>query len=86
MQADREREGAMSRAREWTVRVAEYCGVLVLVVAALPLLALGAFVARGVAVIVGLFLMAGLLLLLALRPMLRGRLGAALGLRAVRRV
>lgn len=76
----------MSRAREWTVKIAEYCGVLVLVVAALPLVALGAFVARGVAVIVGSFLAVALLLMLGLRPMLRGRLGAALGLSPVRRV
>jgi len=68
------------RTRELVVRTAEWCGVLVLVVAALPLVALAGFIARGLAVVV-LVLSLAAALVGGLHPALRSRMCQALGLR-----
>ena len=67
-------------ARNLVVKTAEWCGVFVLVVAALPLVALAGFLARGVAVVATVTWLVGLLLLCGLNAGFRARVGRALGL------
>jgi hypothetical protein len=74
-----ELERAM-RARELVLRTAEWCGVLVLVVAALPVLALAGLVARGLAVVLGLVSVVGLAVLCGVHPGVRQRVCRSLGM------
>lgn len=67
------------RARELVLKTAEWCGVLVLVVAALPLVALAGLVARGVAVVAGLVSVLAVAVLCAVHPGVRQRVCRALG-------
>lgn len=67
-------------ARNLILKTAECCGVLVLVVAALPLIAIAGWLARGVAVVVALASLAGLVVLSFVKPGFRERIGRALGL------
>jgi len=67
-------------ARNLVLKTAECCGVVVLVVAALPLIAIAGWLARGVAIIAALAGLVGLLLLSWVNPGFRLRVGRALGL------
>lgn len=68
------------RARELILKTAEWCGVLVLVVAALPLVALAGLVARGLAVVVGLATVLGLAVLCGVHAGVRERVCRAVGM------
>lgn len=68
------------RARDLVVRTAAWCGVFVLVVAALPVVAVAGFVARGVAVVLGGASLLGVLVLCGVSAGFRGRLLRSLGL------
>lgn len=67
-------------ARNLVLKTAECCGVLVLVVAALPLVAIAGWLARGVAIVMAFASLVGLLLLTWVNPAFRDRVGRALGL------
>jgi hypothetical protein len=69
-------------ARNLVFKTAECCGVLVLVVAALPLIAIAGWLARGLAIIVAFASLIGLLLLTWVNPGFRERVGRVLGLTA----
>lgn len=66
-------------ARNLVIKTAECCGVLVLVVAALPLVAIAGWLARGVAVVVALASLVGLVVLSFVNSGFRVRVGRALG-------